>query len=254
MMKRSLRAFTLIELLVSLFILAILFSLIFFTLRQVRASARSSSDLTKLRSFGQGFTLYNQDYREVYPYFTNIGFMTKELITDGVPPFQVSHFDACEVWHIALATKYFSDSPRSQAFFPSSSTDARDSQWPFRTTFRYGCVFIASPDYWRSETRLDGTSQFGPTRASSVTRPSQKALIVRGWTLNDGDVTATSPITTLLCDGATRQVAFDERRSGYDRGCGNPLEPYGATHRIDSPPMLHTLGGVQGIDVLPAAK
>ncbi len=254
MKTRMHHGFTLVELLVSLVVVAILISLVFVGLKQLRAGARSTSDLSKLRSFGQGFTLYSQDFREAYPYFTNVGFMTKELSGEGVPPFQVSHFDASEVWHVVLARKYFADSPRSEAFYPASSIDSRDSQWPFRTTFRYACVFIATPEYWRPETRLDGSGQFGVTRISSVTRPSLKTLIVRGWTSNDGEVTATSPISSLLCDGSTRQVAFTERRSGYDRGCGNPLEPFGAIHRIDSPPLLHTLLGVQGQDIDPVAK
>lgn len=242
------RAFTLIELVVVIAIIGVLVGLLVVGLRHVSAFSKGASDISKMRSAAQGFALYSQDYREAFPLFTNIGMLTTEL-TGGLPAQRVSYFDAASTWHVVLARPYFSVPATSDAFFSSRDLANVNSQRPFRTTFLYPCVFIARPDFWRPETRVFGASQLGVTRVGDVTFPSAKALIVRGPTLDGSGPSQSDAVPVVFTDGSGRELNGMERATGYRRGCGFWWDMYGAEHPGDNPPLLHTIGGVQGRDV-----
>ena len=58
-----------------------------------------------------------------------------------------------------------------------------------------------------------------------------------------------SVLPAAMVDGSARELAWNQRLSGYDRGDGFQFASQGAVHYTDSPPLLHTLDGVAGRDV-----
>src|ERR1051326_6106565 len=66
-MRQQRNAFTLIELLVVIAIIAILAAILFPVFAQAREKARSISCVSNLKQMGLGWTMYCQDYDEVFP-------------------------------------------------------------------------------------------------------------------------------------------------------------------------------------------
>ena len=64
---RQRRGFTLIELLVVIAIIAILAAILFPVFAQAREKARAASCLSNARQIGLAFSMYVQDFDEVYP-------------------------------------------------------------------------------------------------------------------------------------------------------------------------------------------
>jgi len=73
------RAFTLIELLVVISIIALIIGITFPALGQARESGRRVKCLANLRSFGQGFTLYMNESKGLFP-------LVRPLHNTGNPP------------------------------------------------------------------------------------------------------------------------------------------------------------------------
>src|SRR6476646_4974417 len=61
------RGFTLIELLVVISIIAILASILFPVFAQAREKARAAACLSNQKQIAMAFSMYSQDYDEVYP-------------------------------------------------------------------------------------------------------------------------------------------------------------------------------------------
>ncbi|MCA3004738.1 MAG: type II secretion system protein [bacterium] len=244
---------TLVELLVTIGVIGLIVALTIVGMRHVGTQSKVPSDLGKMQAIGAGFSLYNQDFQEAFPLFTTIGSFSTELRGEGLPPQKVSYFEAASTWHIVLARPYFSAPPTSDIFFPSSNRVADYARRPKRTTFLYPCAFIARPEFWRPETRMVDTPQLGATRTSEVAFPSAKALIVRGPVPNAPAPVLPEFTPVLFTDGSARDLPRAEHASGYLKGCGIWWDNYGGEHHGDTPPLLHTIGGVQGRDVRPVA-
>src|SRR5437879_751496 len=66
-MHRKERAFTLIELLVVIAIIALIAAILFPVFAQARDKARAASCLPNLKQMGTAWTMYVQDYDEMFP-------------------------------------------------------------------------------------------------------------------------------------------------------------------------------------------
>ena len=220
--------------------------------RGVLLKGRGTATLANLRTHAAAVTAYTADNGGWTPVFLEPGF-SSSLDADGIAVDRLHDFDMHRVRHIPLARTYYGVEYSSPVFQSPSDPQGYDMRSVF-TVYSLACVFFAKPEYWNPSTRLTGSSQFGPNRLSDVVYPSAKSIIVESWPFES---LATSPsalrdarLSTAMVDGSARSLALRERVPGYDRGGGYVNQSQGAVHYQDFPPLLHTLDGVRGRDLV----
>lgn len=246
--------FSLVEALVSIVIVAVLVGILFPVLRQVTAIRREIRALANLRSNAQIFTQYTSDWQERWPLFTQPGEMNTVLEGAGLK-MTVSYFDAHSTWPVALADLYFDGGLEgSQAMYPPGYEPAIGATLnPLRSAYHYPCAFIADPAYWSSQTR-SGRSQFRGTTVSEVRYPAEKSLLIESWPFVDLVETPADqrrfqlPLATT--DGSALAADVTMREPGQESGDGYQFRADGAVHFSDFPPLLHTINGVRGRDII----
>lgn len=244
------RGFTLVEVLVTIVIITTVLALAVGLLAKMRSQSRSLASMSNLRSHAQILTMYTDDARGVFPYFTKTGMFSQVLEGGGVTTPPISYFDAHRTWHVALADDYYSGNARSRQFF-SPRYRENSAYWPIYTSYHYPCTFIADPAYFDERTRT-GPAQYRPVNMAQVQFPSAKTVLVETWhppTAQDGRQVQQQGYASAFVDGSVHDVSWRERRSGYQKGDGWLFLPFGAVHFTDSPPMLHTIGGASGRDI-----
>src|SRR5438552_6816904 len=88
---RRRRGFTLIELLVVIAIIAILAAILFPVFARAREQARKASCQSNLKQIVTGFLMYNQDYDETMPPWTNDGCSIYPVPPNPPSPFNLEH-------------------------------------------------------------------------------------------------------------------------------------------------------------------
>lgn len=234
--------FSLIELVLVVLLVAVLVSMLIPSLGRVQLEARITKSKANASSHAKIVTQYTADYREIFPYFTDPA-ATKSVVRSRSGDVAVTgeYFDAFALWHIALADQYYDGQSNSPTFL--------DPIDPERLLYFYPCSFIARPEYWDPSLRLDGRSQWLPTRVSDVLYPSQKSLISgdffntrghsEGRDLNYGFPPAANRIVLCAVDG--HAGVFRRRDLG-------PLSPFESVGRPVLQSRLHTLFGARGRD------
>lgn len=246
------KAYTLIEILVAVLICALLIGLAAGALRGARWAALDTVSDSNLRQHAQSLTSYSTDYR-VWPHFTQVGFLVAPVRGLHITVTAASYFDAHHTWHLILAEPYYSVAETSDVFFPPRFKEEAGHGYPHNTPYHYGCVFIASPEYWNPHTRM-GPAQYRATRPDEVLYPSRKALVSESWPYVPRAVEMANPLAgpalpAAFVDGSARGIKHEHRANGYERGDGYQFQNAGAVHMIDWPPTLHTLDGARGRDV-----
>lgn len=243
-------AFTLIESLLVIVLIGILASMLIPTLSRVRYAAWGAASLSNLRSHGQIFGLYTDDFREIFPYFTDPTVGVLSIVRGGNLAIAVNYFAAHTMWSIALADQFYDGDPQQDSFFPGRF---KELGWDGQgrgaySPYYYGCSFIARPEYWNTSTRT-GPSQWGPTRTSDVTFTDSKVLIYETYSDGYYDLVEPGwnmPPASTFVDGSVRRYKQSAYALGYPRGDG-PW--HDGNHHIAIPHPLHTIDGVRGRDV-----
>ncbi len=232
-------------------ICAVLIALVTGALRGARSAALDTVSDSNLRQHAQSLTSYSTDYR-VWPHFTQIGWGVATIEGPHISVPLVSYFDAHHTWHLILAEPYYSVSETSDVFFPPRFKEDSGGGYPSYTPYHYGCVFIASPEYWNPRTRM-GPTQYRATRPDEVLYPSRKALVSESWPYVPRAMERTGldgpALPVAFIDGSARGIKPEHRNNGYERGDGFQFQDSGAVHMIDWPPTLHTFDGARGRDV-----
>ncbi len=237
--------FTIIEVLVGVAVIAVLLAVSTVSLRHARGAARLAASLANIQSNAQAFHLYSGDFSDVLPYFTH-GFANGATLTGGGSAIGgVRYFDAHQTWPIALADGYFNGSAALRVFRTPRVADGLPRVL-IQPDYLYGCVFIASAEFWNPSTRT-GPSQFGATRLNEVVYPDSKALLSEDPSRLP--TAESSLLVTSFCDGAARPTPRAQWNNGYERGDGPQFMADGAVHFSASPWPLHTVDGVRGRDV-----
>lgn len=241
-------AFTLIETIIVIAMVATLVAMILPSLGRVKLKAQETVSLGNLRSHAQVFSVYTNDWKGIYPYFTAPDATATVFYPDG-NPIAIEYFDAHAFWNLALAPDYYGGNYRHPSFFPPGEIGG------YPMCYLYPCTFITDPRYWNHETRT-GPSQRRPTGAHEVLFPSAKVLLSATGDCYDQGVYVpydpknppdyvkpSDPRLVALTDGGARNVRYGAFTRGYDRGDGP-----GGFHVNSSPAGMHTIDGVRGRD------
>lgn len=247
--KTRRRGWTLIELLVTVGIVAVLIALTAPALRFVNDAARELKSLSYLRTHAQAMSSYTAGSQDAYPIFlepTNLNVLD---VGPGNLPL-VRYFDAHWTWHIFLGREGHALPYDAEIYRSPRSIEAHAPLSPYRTDYAYPCVFVAKPSFWKQETRVFGTSQYGVTRSGDVAYASSKALVVEMWPFVDDAASSAARRSLLVAmvDGSASGVSRGDLRRGYPKGDGAEFLRFGAVHFNDDPPALHTVDGVHGRD------
>lgn len=248
------RAFTLIETILVVLLVGLLVSLLLPALAEARMAARAMASTSQLRGHGQIMAMYSGDWDDAFPWFadpkaTQTVVRCEERNTSIV----IAYFYSSNTWNYALADAYYSGNFDDESFYPPGMPDweGTSGKRGGPTPYGYGCAFIARPEFWNQETRI-GPKQWGPTRTSEVTFPTDKTLLISDWPLYRSLVDplqAPGAINaqTEMCfvDGSAERRKVSDLRSGYPSGDGTFQ---GSFHPFDFMYTLHTIDGVRGRD------
>jgi hypothetical protein len=206
----------------------------------VREAAQKTKSLSNLRSHVQILTMYTGEHEGEFPFFMHPEAPESIVRGGGLAlrvPLEHFFFASAAYWPVALAP-YFGDVAFHESVFPP---EARGGGEPYY----YSNSFVATSDYWRPETRLQGTSQYRPVRQDQVRRPTDKGLFLDTWSYA-GDSTYWPPsfagaVLVGFVDGSARSVERDALAPAYRPG---PPE-----EAMSGWPVVHTVGGVDAADV-----
>jgi len=238
------RAFTLLELLVSVGVIATLVALIMPTLAETRLAARRAGSLSNLRSHSTVFASYHNDWDGMFPYITDPTATETIIRPPGREPVRLEYFDAHRFWSVVLADMYYEGQYLHDTF------ESPASRWRAATShYFYPCAMICRPEYWNTASRVDGRSQWRPTRIHECDHPAYKALLVEDVRLElaalDRLPPPTTPVRMAFVDGSAGSVELSEVKEGYHLGDGRHDQ---GGHLHDYPPALHTIDGIRGRD------
>lgn len=237
--------FTLIETIMVLAVIGLLLALTVPQLGMVREAAERAASRSNLRNHVQIFTMYTGDHAGEFPFFMHPD-APETIIRGGGLAYRMSlksfFFASSVYWPVALASYYGDVAFDESTFVPGAQ--AQGAGFP---SYLYSNSFVATPDYWRRETRLTGTSQYRPVRQNQVRFPANKGLILDP--VSYGIVAdhvywpprADAPVLVGVVDGSARSVARDALAPIYLPGPPEDEEfPW---------PIVHTVGGVDAADV-----
>lgn len=235
------RGFTLIETIMVIAIIGLLLALTVPQLGLVRRMAQRTQSLSNLRTHVHVFTTYTTDHDGTFPFFMHPN-APQTIIRGGgfALPVPVEHFFFASYthWPVALAP-YYEDTAFHQSCFPPASLTTGGGQ-----PYLYSNNFVATPDYWRREMRLAGTSQLRPIHQHQVRHPANKGLMLDPASFGFYDDSVNwpprtgSPILVGVVDGSARSVGRNSLTPWY-----HPAEE----HTLDWP-IVHTVGGVEAVD------
>jgi prepilin-type N-terminal cleavage/methylation domain-containing protein len=235
------RGFTLVELIIVIAIIGILVAQLTPTLALMRDRANNMRDLSNLRSHIGVFGVYTNDWRDTFPYFMHpVAGNTYTVLHAGGNTFAAPYyfFGSSYMWNVALADMYYNGNYQHESFYrPGVSPIGVGAQ------YKYGCCFIAHPDYWNPERRT-GSSQWLPTTADEVTYPSAKGLflIYRYTDARDYYEYGYYEYGVGVVDGSAEFLSMPQLNDGYTGGDGT------VGGHIFPTPVRHTIDGVRGRD------
>ncbi len=236
---------TVTELIAVIVILAMVLAIILPVLSSVQSRARGVVGEANLRTHAQVLSMYAGDNAGWMPYFGEPGPDPIGYEFENEAFFPVMFFDTHRFWHLWLSDEYYDQSSLADVF--RAPWQAGETE--IDSAYLYPCVYLASPAYWRAETRMFGDSQLRGTRLDQVRLPSQKSLVVLPPPNVPSADSAGRRISFAKADGSVAGVSLMMASRGYPRGDGASHQKWGAVHPIDTPPMMHTIGGVHGVDV-----
>jgi len=228
--------FTLIEVLLSILIVFVLMALVIPSTKSVGALGRQSVSLGNLRSHVQVFDMYQGQYKDYFPYYTDPR-ASYSVIRAGADVVQViDYFEMATHWNIALADEFYEGNPRHRSFFPPGETNG---VW---TSYYYASVCLADPLYWNPLTRT-GPDQWRATRGAEVLFPSSKGLLhINGSNFTNTRVKDVDEVGFI--DGSAMALQQRQLSPPYFNGEGFwPGTRFGHGFRV-----LHTIDGVRGRD------
>lgn len=260
------RAFTLVEFLVAIAIIAILFSILVVGLRSVRTTSRTLACTSKARQCFYSVSLYGSDWRDSYPMFAERK-LGAAFYNAGVP---LEYWLQAQHWPLALRG-YLSDEQADPIqFCPESGAleaifegpggySAYVSKYPegyiFPADYWLSYATITDPSLWRAGGDARDPAFFRAVRATEVTFPSSKGLLLeprsyhRPADTHYGAGASTSIFTeqgqtqsfvTVTADGASRDIPYRDFVAPWTPPGFNPGS---------SAPVLTTEAGVQGRDL-----
>jgi hypothetical protein len=223
------KGFTLLEVLVMVATVALLLSLTLPMLARSRDQARQTADTAVVRNSATVTLVYANDFKEAFPFF-------------GTSP-----FDIVKWWYECLL--YTGHIQTRQQIDPLCKDPPEWTITRFQFTM---CTSINARFMQRGDPLVSHDRNFESQRLGSVAFPSQKGMIVRGWT--GRNIFDDSPDASALVDmgsfwGMTPcpLAAFDGsatlRRRAQLLG-GNPEIVRNSIGR----PFYSTWGGLGGID------
>jgi len=237
------KAFTILEVLVTIAVLSGLLFVLLPSLGGVRDAARESISLSNLRQHGTTTVVYQGDWNGVFPYLTNP--RASETIIrfpDGRPPRQLRYFDAWFGWSDALGPNYYN------GYDDGSFSSPFEDRLLWGTHYWYSCSFLCRPEYWNTKTRLDGRSQWRPTRVHECIYPSNKAVFIDVTPFNQDLEEAFNQFQSIrmaFVDGSASRLVRSQTLLGYPFGDGDFSQ---SVHVGPGTPGLHTIDGIRGRD------
>jgi prepilin-type N-terminal cleavage/methylation domain-containing protein len=166
--------FTITELIAVIAILAMVVAIAIPTLSSVYSRARSVVGEANLRTHAQVLSMYANDNAGWMPYFGGPGPDPIGFEFDNQSSFPVMFFDTHRFWHLWISSKYYDQTVLAEVFRAPWDED----EIIIESAYLYPCVYLASPSYWRAESRMIGDSQLRGTRIENVRFPSRKSLVV----------------------------------------------------------------------------
>lgn len=232
------RGFTLIEVLLSILIVFVLLALVVPSIGRAGAVGRQSVSLGNLRSHVQIFDMYQGQYKDYFPFYTDprASYSVLRAGTDVVQI--VDYFEMATHWNIALADEFYEANPRHLSFFPPGETNG---VW---TGYYYASACLADPLFWNPLTRT-GPEQWRATRGAEVLFPSSKGLF---FIQGHGTVRVSRRVPGLdevgFVDGSAMALHEHQLTAPYFNGEGFwPGTRFGNGIHV-----LHTIDGVRGRD------
>jgi prepilin-type N-terminal cleavage/methylation domain-containing protein len=262
------RAFTLIEMMVSIGVIAVLLAVLMPALAAARAASREKLSLANVRTVGQHFAAYSNDYK-TYPY------RSREAVTTDVQvPFELpgilkvnwydggggravigtnDHFAQEWLWPGIVFSGSNKDweenyrtwvSPGMPTEIPSPGDELDgDRHIDDMISVRYSNSFVARPELFRDGSTTDD-KLLAATSPADVTYPSNKVVL---WDAHLAYLRSRPPIVGFQFDAPTPMNFAD--------GHGDVLNPTHATPAVLNPYKPHmrqmlngTPDGVHGKD------
>lgn len=239
---RAHRVFTLIEMVCVIAVVGLVASLIAPSLAHVRHRSRCAHSLANLRVHVANMNAYANQYREIWPYFTD-PLATTSVIRDPLTQrgIEVVYFGAWGTWAWAMADFYDGDTRHPSLRQPFVPLLAGRSN----LSYLYPCVFLASPEFWNARTREVPPAQLRSTRSGDVRWPSLKSLVI-GMVSPSNASTYSGTREGGFVDGHAEAVPEGKVVAGYPTNEG--FARYTDHLFTLKPPMMHTMSGVRGFD------
>lgn len=229
------RGITLIETMFVLVIVALLMAIAYPTLATMRESARNAVSLQNLRTHVSTFQVYQEAYKDYFPYFTSPD--GPVYIEYRGKRYKIQYFGAFYRWQIALARDYYGNiAPHPSQRRPGGTQIV---------SYIYSATCLADPAFWNAETRT-GPDQWRAVRGGEVVFPSRKALFTESEPIFPTlHAPPAAKLNLGMMDGSANGYKVSELTRPHFSGEGNFK---GAMNHIGMFGM-HTKMGVRGRDI-----
>jgi prepilin-type N-terminal cleavage/methylation domain-containing protein len=231
--------FSLVEMLLVIVVIALLVALSLPALSSVRDSARRVSTVSTLSQHAKVFSMYANDYDDMFPYFTDPK-ATYSVLWMNDTPISIPYFAAYAYWSVALAPGYYNGDYYSSSFNRPGDPPAPSYK------FGYSATLISRPEFWNPLTRR-GPEQWMPTRTYEVVFPSSKGVLIdfTTWFPVIGDKAVELTPTTFV-DASATALKRSSVSAPYSGGEGNWT---GSWFHVGLP-VFHTIDGIRGRDLV----